>query len=206
MRQILRQRAARIWPFPSWKCPAVLALHLCFAATLLLHLTPAAGTELPASKRAAAKAQLERAEKQRTALQGKPQSERTVEEYKRVATEYRRVYLITPHAAEVPAALRAVAELYQEMGRQFEAKFFQSAIDAYQFLLHEYPTSRYREDALMTIGQIQKDNLGQLELAEKTFQEFLKLHPRSPKAQQIKEALAEIAAQREQERDRKSVV
>ena len=112
------------------------------------------------SKRTLAKGQFERAEKQRTALQGKPKSERTVEEYEKLVSSYRRVYLITPHAAEVPAALVAVAELYQEMGRQSDRKYFQSAIDAYQFLLHEYPVSRYREDALMTIGQIQKDEIG----------------------------------------------
>jgi N-acetylmuramoyl-L-alanine amidase len=84
------------------------------------------------------------------------------------------------------------------MGRQFDAKYYQSAIDAFQFLLHEYPTNRYREDALVTIGQIQKDDLEQLDLAEKTFQEFLKVHPRSAKAQEAKEALAEIALAREQ--------
>jgi N-acetylmuramoyl-L-alanine amidase len=167
---------------------------------LLLAGVSATGAESTTSRRAAARAQFERAEKLRTALQGKPQKERKLEEYTQVVGAYRRVYLITPHAVEVPPALVAVAELYQEMGRQFDEKYYQSAIDAYQFLLHEYPTSRYREDALMTIGQIQKDDLEQPDLAEKTFQDFLKLHPHSPKAQEAQDALEEIAKAREQER------
>ena len=36
------------------------------------------------------------------------------------------------------------SELYEEMGRLFDAKYFQSAIDSYNFLLKQYPGSRYR--------------------------------------------------------------
>ena len=182
-------------------CPerfSALRLRLFLAVILSLALLPAAGAESHASKRAAARAQFQRAEKQHTALQGKPKNQRKAEEYVHLVASYRRVYLITPHAAEVPAALVTVAELYQEMGRQFDQKYFHSAIEAYQFLLREYPASRYRDDALITIAQIQKDDLEQPELAEKTFQEFLKQRPRSPKAQEAKEALVEIAAAREQ--------
>ena len=174
------------------------ALSLSLAALLWFGLSPSAGAQANGSKRVTARAQFDRAEKQRTALQGKPRNQRPLNEYVALVASYRRVYLITPHAAEVPAALIHVAELYQEMGRQFDRKYFQSAIDAYQFLLHEYPTTRYREDALITIGQIQKDDLEQPELAEKTFEDFLKLHPRSRKAQEAKEALAEITTAREQ--------
>lgn len=177
---------------------SALALPVCLGVLLWAGLSPPAGAQANGLKRATAKAQFERAEKQRTALQGKPRNQRTLNEYLALVASYRRVYLITPHAVEVPAALVHVAELYQEMGRPFDRKYFQSAIDAYQFLLHEYPTSRYREDALMTIGQIQKNDLEQPELAEKTFEGFLKLHPHSRKAQEAKEALAEITTTREQ--------
>jgi N-acetylmuramoyl-L-alanine amidase len=175
------------------------ALRLLLAAAALLTLPPAAQAQL-AQKKASARAQFERAEKMRTALQGKPLSARTAQEYARLVTTYRRVYLITPHAAEVPSALLAVAELYQEMGRQFDPKFYQSAIDAYQFLLHEYPSSRYRDDALLTIGQIQQQDLNQLDAAELTFQDFLQRFPRSPKAEQARQALGQIASLREQEK------
>ena len=84
-------------------------------------------------KKSTARVQFERAEKLRTALQGKPQKDRTVTEYKAVVAAYRRVYLITPQAVEVTPALVTVAETYQEMGRLFDPKYYQAAIDAYQF-------------------------------------------------------------------------
>jgi len=200
MNHTLRPRGAETGPHLRFRSSSALALCLSLATILLLGVASASGAESTTSRRTAARAQFERAEKLRTALQGKPQKERKLDEYTQVVAAYRRVYLITPHAVEVPPALVAVAELYQEMGRQFNEKYYQSAIDAYQFLLHEYPTSRFREDALMTIGQIQKDDLEQPDLAEKTFQDFLKLHPHSPRAQEAQDALDEIAKAREQER------
>jgi N-acetylmuramoyl-L-alanine amidase len=171
-----------------------------FAFVSLLCLVPSAGAQSSAAKRAAARNQYERAEKLRTALQGKPQKERTLKEYKAVVSAFRRVYLVTPHAVEVTPALVAAAETYQEMGRLFDPKYYQSAIDAYQFLLHEYPTSRYRDDALFTIGQIQQADMNQLDAAELTFQDFLKRYPRSSRADQAKRALEDIASAREQQR------
>ncbi|MBI3483888.1 MAG: N-acetylmuramoyl-L-alanine amidase, partial [Acidobacteria bacterium] len=153
-----------------------------------------------AQKKAAARAQYEKAEKQRTALEGKPQKERTLKEYTQLVAAYRRVYHLSPQSPEVTTSLQAVGEMYQEMGRLFDEKYFQSAVDAYQFLLHEYPTSRFRDDALFTIAQIQQEDLGDTDLAEKTYQEFLKRFPRSSKAEQVKAALAEIAVEREKEK------
>jgi len=176
------------------------ALRFSLAVFFFLALIPAARSESSPSKRAAARAQFIRAEKQRTALQGKPQKERTLKDYTQLVASYRRVYLITPHAAQVPAALLAAAELYHEMGRNIDEKYYQSAIEAYQFLLNEYPTTRFRDDALLTIGQIQKDDMDRPEDAEKTFREFLKRHPRSEKADEAREALKEIAEAREQAR------
>lgn len=150
----------------------------------------------PVSKKELARAQYEQAEQQRTALQGKPIAKRSEAEYRRLINTYRRVYHITPHAVEVPPALLTVAEMYQEMGRQFDARYFQSSIDSYQFLLHEYPSSKLRDNALFTIAQIQFQDLNQPEVAELTFQEFLRRYPRSEKADPAREALRQIAAAR----------
>src|SRR5262249_24076819 len=160
---------------------------------------PAAPAVPTPAKRAAARAQFERAEKQRTALQGKPKKARTLAEYTRVVTSFRRVYLISPHAPEAPAAMLAAAELYHDMGRNFDEKYYQSAIEAYRSLLREYPASRHREEALLTIAEIQKDDIGDLDKAAETFREFLKLHPRSEKAANAREALVEIAQAREKQ-------
>jgi N-acetylmuramoyl-L-alanine amidase len=172
----------------------------CILASFLFLSLFSAGAFAQTARRAAARAQFEKADKQRTSLQGKPQKERQLKEYEKLVAAYRRVYHVSPQASEVTTSLLAVGELYQEMGRLFDDKYFQSAVDAYQFLLHEYPTSRHRDDALFTIAQIQKEDLGDADLAEKTYQEFLKRFPRTAKAEQAKEALAEIASEREKEK------
>ncbi len=72
----------------------------------------------------------------------KPTEKRTLAEYKQVVASYRRVYLITPRAPEVVDSLLSVAELYSEMGDRFGRSYYQSAVDAYQFLVHEYPAQQ----------------------------------------------------------------
>jgi N-acetylmuramoyl-L-alanine amidase len=144
-------------------------------------------------KRQAASAQFIRAEDQRGALNSKAPNKRTLAEYKQVVSSYRRVYLITPHAPEVPDALLAVAELYIEMGDRFGRSYYQSAVDSYRFLMHEYPTSKYGQDAMLRVAQLEKDQLGDAALASKTFGEFLKKYPHSPKKREAQEALAELA-------------
>jgi len=188
-RELQRQRGRKIW-----------VTRLVLTALLALSHVPASPAQSRAQRKAAARDQYERAEKLRTALNGKPQKSRTLAEYRVLVRSYRAVYLITPHAVEVTAALLAVAEIYQEMGRLFDPKYYQAAIDAYQFLLHEYPTSRFRDDALFTIGQIQQSDLNQLDAAELTFQDFVKRFPRSPKAGQAQRALADIVEAREAEK------
>ena len=205
MRQDLRPRAApaQSSPFPELGTqlsqPLARISALLWSVTLLvclLAVVPAQGAR-PDAKREAAKIQFVKAERQRIALQGKPKAQRTIEEYTQLVAAFRRVYLISPHAAEVPQALLAVAELYQEMGRRFDPKYYQSAVDAYQFLVHEYPSSRHIQDALLTIGRIQKDDLEQYDLAQKSFEEFLAKHPRSERAEEARRELAEIAEARE---------
>jgi len=148
------------------------------------------------AKRAQAAEQFKRAENQRTAIEGKPAAQRTAAEYQQLALAFRRVYLITPHASEVPAALLAVAETYHEMGRQFDKKYHQQALDAYAFLLKHYPASRYRDDALFTIAHIQHEDLGDLDTAEETYKEFLRRFARADKAAEAKAALLQIEKDR----------
>jgi len=74
---------------------------------------------------------------------GTSRKDRTLADYKQTVAAYQKVYLITPQAEEVTPALIAEAELYQQMARQFDEKIFQSAIDTYNFLLKQYPETRY---------------------------------------------------------------
>ncbi|HXQ25434.1 MAG TPA: N-acetylmuramoyl-L-alanine amidase [Candidatus Acidoferrales bacterium] len=148
-----------------------------------------------ADKMSDAREQFERAVKMRTMLEGYLEKDRTLSDYKQTIAAYHKVYLITPQADDVTPALVAEAELYQEMGRLFDSKYFQSAIDVYSFLLKQYPGSRYRGGALLAIAQIQKDDLKKPEDAEATYKEYLTRFPRSEKAADAREALKEIAGE-----------
>jgi N-acetylmuramoyl-L-alanine amidase len=146
-----------------------------------------------AVKRQSASTQFARAEDQRAALNAKAADQRTLADYKQVVNTYRRVYLITPHATEVPDALLAVAELYTEMGDRFGRSYFQSAVDTYQFLMREYPKSKYCQDAYLRAAKLQQDQLGDASGAMQTYDTFLKKFPRSPHKREVQEARAEIA-------------
>ncbi len=144
-------------------------------------------------KRDAASNQFGRAEELRETLNAKPAEKRTLAEYKQVVNSYRRVYMITPHSAQVPEALMAVGELDSEMGDRFGRSYYQAAVDSYQFLIREYPGSKYVPDAMLRVAGLQKDQLGDPTAATKSYQDFLKKYPHSQKKREVQESLAELA-------------
>ena len=144
-------------------------------------------------KRNAAEAQFTRAEEQRAALNAKPAEKRTLAEYRSVIASYKKVYLITPHAADVQDSLLAVGELFTEMGDRFGATYYQSSVESYQFLLREYPKSRFAQDVLLRVAKLQQEKLNDTASAMKTYQDFLKRFPRSEHRREAQEALAELS-------------
>jgi N-acetylmuramoyl-L-alanine amidase len=144
-----------------------------------------------------AREQFERAVRMRTTLEGTPQKDRSFVDYRATVSAYHKVYLISAQAEEVTPSLIAEAELYEEMGRLFDAKYFQSAIDSYNFLLKQYPGSRYRQQAQYAIGLVQKDGLHQPDLAEATLKDYIKRYPKSDLASDARVALKDIADTRE---------
>ena len=154
---------------------------------------PNAAEPTASVKRQSASAQFARAEEQRSALNAKPSDKRALAEYKQVVMSYRRVALITPRAPEVPDSLMAIAELYTEMGDRFGRSYYQMAVDSYGFLVREYPAHKYCQEALLRIATLERDNLAGAQQAQKTYAEFLKRYPRSPRKREVEEALAELA-------------
>ncbi len=148
-----------------------------------------------ADKRSDARDQFASAVKMRTMLEGYLEKDRSLSDYKQTIAAYRKVYLISVEADEVTPSLIAEGELYQEMGRLYDPKYFQSAIDSFNFLLKQYPGSRYRGQALLAIAQIQKDDLNKTDDAEATYKEYLKRFPRSEKAADARAALKELAGE-----------
>src|ERR1700682_6786632 len=179
--------------------PVFLALGLAFFSAHASLARENSETHNNSNRRQAAATQFAHAEGLRAELNSKPAEKRTLSAYKQVVSSYRRVYLITPHAAEVPDALLAVAELYSEMGDKFGRSYYQLAADSYKFLLHEYPTSHYGQDAMLRTARLQKDQLGDAVGASKTFEEFLKKYPRSSRKREAQESLAELALLRTSE-------
>jgi N-acetylmuramoyl-L-alanine amidase len=176
-------------------------VSLCFAF-LLAGLVPSplhAGTTTSSVKREAASSQFARAEELRGLLNSKAPDQRTLSEYKKVVAGYQRVYMITPHAPEVPDALFAVAELNTEMGDRFGRSYFQTAADTYSYLIRDYPSSKHVQDAMLRLADLQKDQLGDLSAATKTYQEFAKKYPRSAHKREVQEDLAELALRRSAE-------
>ena len=136
------------------------------------------------------------AERMREALNGRPPVERTRRDYQRVLNAYRSVYYGAPTSTKADPSAVAVAETLVEMGRRFEDdKILQGAIDQYKFLRREYPGSRYRGDALFTIGEIYKDDLDDPDQAREAFQEFLKRYPHNRLAEDAQQAIAELKQQ-----------
>jgi N-acetylmuramoyl-L-alanine amidase len=167
---------------------------LPLGAILLLALLPA----LPASARVShndswAHEKFAAAERMREALNGRPAAERTRNDYQRVVDAYRRVYFGAPASTKADASVVAVAELQVEIGRRFdEAKILQAAVRQYEFLRKQYPGSKYRFDALFTIGEIYKDDLDDPEEAKATFEEFLRRYPHNRLVREARDAIAEI--------------
>src|SRR6266566_783258 len=164
-----------------------------FFAAVAPSKTNAEAAATSSVKRQSASAQFARAEEQRAALNSKPSEKRTLADYKQVVAVYRRVVMISPRAPEAPDSLLAVAELSTEMGDRFGRGYYQSAADTYQFLVHEYPASKYCQDAILRVAKLQRDQLGDSALAKKTYEDFLKRYPRSPRKREAQEALAELA-------------
>jgi N-acetylmuramoyl-L-alanine amidase len=144
-------------------------------------------------KKQQARSQFETAERMREELNGLPQKDRSRHEYQRVLDAYRRVYYEAPTSSKADASVVAVAELLAESGRAFnDEKTSRAAVAQYEFLRREYPGSKYRFEALFTIGQIYKDDLNEIDKARETFQEVIHRYPHMQQAADAREAINDL--------------
>ena len=129
----------------------------------------------------------------REALEGRPERQRTRREYGRVMDAYRAVYHSNPRSAHADASVSAVADLLAEEGRIFQDdKALHDAIGQYEFLRANYPQSRYRYSALLTIGEIYLRDLNDPEHARASFEQFVKLYPQNPLAAEARIELSNL--------------
>ena len=170
---------------------------MLLAIVLLVSLAPVSR----ADRNSEAREQFEHAVRMRTQLEGYLPKDRDIADYRRTIATYHKVYLISTQSEEVTPSLTAQAELYVEMGKQYDAKYFQSAIDTYNFLIKQYPGSRYRGEAQLCIARIQADDLKNPDDANATYKDYLKRYPHSEKAREVRLAIKEIADGRSKVKD-----
>jgi N-acetylmuramoyl-L-alanine amidase len=133
------------------------------------------------------------AERMREALNGRLPADLTRKDYQHVINAYRSVYYGAPSSTKADPSVVAVAETLVEMGRRFDDdKILHEAIAQYKFLRREYPGSKYRCDALFTIGEIYKDDLNDPEQARGVFQEFLRRYPQNRLVEDAQQAVVEL--------------
>jgi N-acetylmuramoyl-L-alanine amidase len=172
----------------------VLGLFLLLLLVLLFLLAVPGHAATRSQRLAKAKLRYEQAERLRADLDGTPKDQRAEKEYLRCVYLYRRVYDLAPFDGIATSALAAAAEVYHDMGKQFDPKYWDKAIETYEFLRNQYPHSRYQDDALFNIAQLQHVHLKQLETARKTYQELLQRYPRSRYAATARDRIKSIDA------------
>ena len=81
-------------------------------------------------------------------LDERPENDRSRDEYLKVINAYQRVIVITPHTAYADDSLIAIARLYEE------TKNNAGAIKTLKFLIHEYPSSPFKDAAERDIARL----------------------------------------------------
>ena len=83
-----------------------------------------------------------------SALNDKPEADRTRADYLKVITAYQRVYLITPHTGYADDSLMNIARLYEE------TKDNADAIKTLKFMIREYPSTPFKDAAEKDIARL----------------------------------------------------
>jgi len=137
--------------------------------------------------------QFDKAESQREALIAQSEQSRTRQQYESVIAAYRRIVLESPTSSKADGSAFEVAELTAEMARRFkdDATLF-SAVREYKFLRREYPSSKHRIEALLAIGVIYKNDLGDVADGQSALEDLVRQYPNSQSAQKAREELGSL--------------
>ena len=123
-------------------------------------------------------------------LEAKPAAVRTRMDYERALHAYRAVYHGDPASPDAPRSIAAVADLLADAGRCFhQRKLFHDAVQQWEFLRRQYPTSSLRQQALFQEAQIQQYDLRDRAAAKKTYRLFLTQYPHNALAEQARAGL-----------------
>ena len=129
----------------------------------------------------------------RTTLQSEPEKSRKKADYENLVRAFKSVHFYDPAYGKSPLALEAVGDLYAEMGRRFDNdEYYRTAIQAYRFVISQYPNNSLARDARYTIAEIYRSDLGDTDEARKAFREFIEKYPRAANAGEAREKLKRL--------------
>jgi N-acetylmuramoyl-L-alanine amidase len=130
---------------------------------------------------------------QRDALEARAVGTRSRAEFGRVLDGFRAVYHGDPADSHAPEAVKAVAEVLAEQGRELgDAASLKAAVGQYEFLRQQYPTSSLRAGALLAEARIEQTDLKDSEAARAKYAEVVKESPRSEAGAAARTELAEM--------------
>jgi len=151
----------------------------------------AAGGGLAKTKHGVVLSPFQQAVKAREVLEATSPETRTRAAYAGVLDAFRAVYHDAPRDAHAADAVRAVAELLAQQGRDFsDAKSSTAAVGQYEFLRIQYPTSRLHAEALLAEARIEEQDLGDVVLARQKYSLLVKEDARGAAGIAAREALA----------------
>lgn len=166
-------------------------LAFCSAVTTILLIT--CSQKSLASETQKALSRFQTAEQLLSELKSKPVATRTRNDYLRVINTYREVHHLAPTSTRADPSAYEVAELTEQMGRRFnDGSVLAEAVKHYRFLLHEYPATKHRFEALLAIGDIEAGDLHDPEAARAAYQEFLKRFPNHALAAEARQRLTAL--------------
>ena len=146
-----------------------------------------------AGRRERARTLYGRAVEKRAQFNKIPPETRTKKEFLALLRSFDLVRRTDPTFGNVPPSLRAMAELYREMGDTFgEEKYYRLAVKSFKFLIREYPYSVNARRAWYGIGEIQSADLEDIAAARKAYEIFLKRNPPAREAGEVKQKLQEL--------------
>ncbi len=132
----------------------------------------------------------ERALRTSTRLQGRRA------EWERVIFQYRRLVARYPQSPYCDNALLAIGDLYRGLAARLgQARYKNDALDAYETLTEEYPSSSLGEQALYNAVQITREQGDRRRLTEAA-KEYLGAFPDSPRASDVKALVRRSAPER----------
>jgi N-acetylmuramoyl-L-alanine amidase len=171
----------------------VLAL-VCLALSVTSASLGAAGTPRSrSSKQERAAKAYENALRLRAALEARRPRSRSYKDYTKVIRAFDSVYRTDRAYARTPSAIAAEAALYQEMGHVLGShSYFESAIATYEFLTDQYGGAPVARDALLTVGDIYRVDLGKDQQAARAYTDYLTRYPYAENAPEARQRLKEM--------------